>query len=105
MPSSEEVERLQLPGFGLPANTIPDFWYKGSHHENIVSLLGYPNAIPDWSGGLMTVRERNMMVTVDQITDKPEWRRKVFDEEIVAKWRTQAITEAGRVFLGRCLNM
>ena len=39
-----------------------------------------------------------MMVMVDQITDKPEWRRKVFDEEIVAKWCAGAVTEAGGFF-------
>jgi len=95
MPSSEEAERPQLPGFGLPANTMPDFWYKGSHHENTVSLLRYPNAISDWSGDPMTIRERNMMAMVD----KPEW--KVFDEEIGAKWRTEAIMEAGQGFSGK----
>lgn len=35
-----------------------------------------------------------MMAMVSQIADKPEWRRRVFDEEI-AKWRTETITEAG----------
>lgn len=47
MPSSE---RLQLPDFGLPANNMPDIWYKGSLHVNTVSLLRYPNAIFDWLG-------------------------------------------------------
>jgi hypothetical protein len=37
---------------------------------------------------------------VDEIADKPEWRRRVFNEE-TAKWRTETITEAGQGFSGK----
>lgn len=30
------------------------------------------------------------MEFVNQITDKPDWERKVFDESIVAKWKEEA---------------
>ena len=29
------------------------------------------------------------MDMINRITDKPDWQKKVFDEEIVAKWRTE----------------
>jgi hypothetical protein len=32
------------------------------------------------------LRERNMMAVMDRLTDKPDWERKVFDEEILTKW-------------------
>ncbi|KAF2488955.1 hypothetical protein BU16DRAFT_520007 [Lophium mytilinum] len=35
---------------------------------------------------------------VNQITDKPDWTRKAFDEEIVAKWRTEVLTDEGHGF-------
>lgn len=31
-----------------------------------------------------------MMMMMDQITDKPNWHEKVFDEAIVQKWREEA---------------
>ncbi|KAF2442510.1 hypothetical protein P171DRAFT_364692 [Karstenula rhodostoma CBS 690.94] len=37
------------------------------------------------------LRERNMMGVMDRLTDKPEWGRKVFDEDIVAKWKKEAM--------------
>lgn len=32
-----------------------------------------------------------MMAIMDRLTDKPEWQRKVFDSEIVAKWKAEAM--------------
>ncbi|OCL02456.1 hypothetical protein AOQ84DRAFT_182162 [Glonium stellatum] len=93
MSSSGVSERLKLPGFGLPVNSTTNSWYNGSHHSGNVTVLRYPNAISDWAGDLLTVRERSMMAMMNQITDKPEWRRKVFDEEIISKWRNEVVTE------------
>lgn len=28
---------------------------------------------------------------MEKLTDKPDWNKKVFDEEIVAKWRAEAL--------------
>lgn len=38
------------------------------------------------------VRELAMMSVMDRLTDKPDWHKKVFDEEIVSKWRKEAMT-------------
>lgn len=38
----------------------------------------------------MTVREKCMLFFINKITDKPEWFRKVNNEEIVAKWQKEA---------------
>lgn len=75
------AERVKLPGFGLPVNYRPD--------ERI------QNAIIDWSGTILTVRELNMMAIMDKITDKPDWDRKVFDDTIVQKWRQEALAAEG----------
>ncbi|KAF2026477.1 hypothetical protein EK21DRAFT_74167 [Setomelanomma holmii] len=40
---------------------------------------------------LIFVRELAMMDIMDKLTDKPDWHKKVFDEEIVAKWRKEAL--------------
>ncbi|RYP69563.1 hypothetical protein DL771_006078 [Monosporascus sp. 5C6A] len=37
------------------------------------------------------VREVAMMFIMEQLTDKENWHKKIFDEEIVAKWRKEAL--------------
>ena len=70
------VANPKYPGFGLPVN------YQPPEH--------FPNACLDWSGTPLTVRERTMMALMDQITDKPNWDQKVFDQNITSKWRGEA---------------
>ncbi|KAF2867921.1 hypothetical protein BDV95DRAFT_610358 [Massariosphaeria phaeospora] len=41
--------------------------------------------------GLLPVREVAMMNIMDRLTDKNEWYNKVFDNEIVSKWRKEAL--------------
>lgn len=40
---------------------------------------------------LLPVREVAMMAVMDQLTDKPDWHRKVFDPEIVSKWKSESM--------------
>jgi len=42
---------------------------------------------------LLPVREVFMMILMDSLTDKVDWHKKVFDEEIVAKWRKEALEQ------------
>jgi hypothetical protein len=32
-----------------------------------------------------------MMNVMDKITDKPDWHKKAFDDNIVSKWRKEAL--------------
>lgn len=34
-----------------------------------------------------------MMILMDRLTDKVDWHKKVLDEEIVAKWRKEALEQ------------
>ncbi|EOD46472.1 putative duf1665 domain containing protein [Neofusicoccum parvum UCRNP2] len=76
--------RITLPGFGLPVDTLLD-WSRENNSER------FPHAIADFfaSDGV-TVRERRMLDFITLITDKPEWHRKVFDDQIVSKWKSEA---------------
>ena len=71
---------IKLPGFGLPVNDTGP-------------IDRFPNAIQNWAGHPITVRERTMMAIMNSITDKPEWSRKVFDESIARKWRQEAMED------------
>ncbi|KAI1351910.1 hypothetical protein F5Y01DRAFT_324779 [Xylaria sp. FL0043] len=75
--------RLVLPGFGKHV-TQPERG-KGKSF-----LQGLEEGWRFESVGLK-LREIRMMEFMNQITDKPEWDRKVFDEEIVNKWRREAM--------------
>ena len=68
-------DRTMLPGYCLPLS-------QDSH---------LPRAVDSWNANPITVRERMMISVMVTLKDKPEWHRKVFDEQIVAKWRTEAM--------------
>lgn len=44
-----------------------------------------------FTSSLLPLREVAMMDIIEKITDKPDWHQKVFDEEIVGKWKEEAM--------------
>ncbi|KAI4940146.1 uncharacterized protein J4E92_001434 [Alternaria infectoria] len=72
------------PGLGLPLRhweqTNYGFYPIGSH----------PNAYGSESD-IIPVRELAVMDVLEKLTDKPDWHKKIFDDEIVAKWRKEAL--------------
>lgn len=95
-PEATESPRIALPGFGLPLKEMPEYREKGGKGDR--TYLRLPHAIADWCGSSgVTVYERRMLGLVSQITDKPNWDEKVFDETIVDKWwqEAQAKNEGG----------
>ncbi|KAI5251156.1 hypothetical protein E4T42_04501 [Aureobasidium subglaciale] len=98
-PSIAEDGKLSLPGFGRPVNEVLEQKDWGHRYPPTAKMINRcPNALQEWAPEPITVREKNMMQVVNSITDKAEWRRKVFDGEIIAKWRAEAITEEGQGF-------
>jgi hypothetical protein len=81
------TQRLCRPGFGLPNNFKPD------RGNRFTERLAYRNAVLSWHADAMTVRERNMLEVMNQLTDKDEWEHKIFDEAIVEKWRKEALCD------------
>jgi len=75
--SDADPARVRLPGFGLSVSDMP------ADH--------FPTAVADWEAHPLTVREICMLSMMSRLTDKPDWHRKVFDEEIVAKWKNEAL--------------
>lgn len=70
-----------LPGFGLPLTYHPP----GAFH----TLIGVQEQ--DWTANTLTIREVCMLRLMEEITNKPDWWRKVNDPEIVAKWKKEAV--------------
>ncbi len=74
----------EYPGLGLPLRHFPQAnygLYPMGTHENC-----YGSA-----SNILPVREVAMMIIMDRLMDKSDWQKKVFDDEIIAKWRKEAL--------------
>lgn len=82
---STMADHHKYPGIDLPLRqTFESQYFTGAH--------------PDESGhspysAMLQVRELAMIGLIDRLTDKPNWHEKVFNDEIVAKWRKEAMTQ------------
>lgn len=72
------------PGLGL------SLWYHPQDHGEFYPTGHHENCLGSESR-LLVVREVAMMHIMDRLTDKVDWHRKVFDDEIVDKWRIEAL--------------
>ena len=73
---SEETRGVVLPGYGSPL---------APYHTPL------RDATESWYARPITVRERVMIALMAALKDKAGWDRKVFDEEIVSRWRAEAV--------------
>ena len=79
---------LELPGFGLPVNFLPE--------EHFPTLLGIES---DFVANTLTNREICMLRFTEEITNKPNWWVKVHDAEIAARWKAEALEMNWAAFL------
>ncbi|KAF7554625.1 hypothetical protein G7Z17_g2757 [Cylindrodendrum hubeiense] len=71
---------ILLPGYGLPLDNRT--------RDSFPVLVA---AYSEWAAATLLLREICMLKVIEDITNKPDWWIKVSDEEIVAKWRNEAI--------------
>jgi len=71
------------PGFGLPLRHYPR---EGGHYP-----IGAHGNCWGANSDIVPIRELAMMSIMDRLTDKDDWHKKVFDDEIVSKWRAEAL--------------
>ncbi len=55
--------------------------------------VGAHASCPGANSRMLPVREVAMLLLMDKLSDKPNWYEKVFDDEIVANWRQEALTQ------------
>ncbi|KAI0147716.1 hypothetical protein GGR57DRAFT_475677 [Xylariaceae sp. FL1272] len=75
--------RLKLPGFNMPLNEVPHIDTKAYFMHALWDGFKFQ------SEGIK-LREIRMMEFMNQITDKLGWEQKIFDEQIVNRWREEA---------------
>ena len=73
--------KKEFPGLGLPVE-----------HDGGPLPTTFPLVIGEslWASNGVCLREQRMLDFVNHITDKPDWEVKVFDEDIVSRWRAEA---------------
>ncbi|TVY13172.1 hypothetical protein LARI1_G009060 [Lachnellula arida] len=74
----------KYPGLGIPLRHFPQGDY------NTYPMGAHGNCYGGDSA-LLPIREIAMMIIMDRLMDKPDWHKKVFDNEIIAKWRKEAL--------------
>lgn len=89
--ASEKTPReRKYPGWGLDLR-----WTVQEHCDYFETGL-YPAGTHHNCFGadseMLPVREVAMMMVMDMVTDKPDWHRKIYDDEIVNKWRKEALS-------------
>jgi hypothetical protein len=72
------------PGLGLTL-------WEEQEYTDTSFLLGAHACCAGFQSKPLPVRELAMLCVMETLTDKPDWHRKVFDEEIVARWRKEAL--------------
>ncbi|KAI0973396.1 hypothetical protein F4678DRAFT_426585 [Xylaria arbuscula] len=79
------------PGFGLPLGQL----VLPFHPDVYPTLL--QGGGPATNSPLIQVREVAMMHIMDRLTDEVDWHKKVFDKNIVAQWREEALAYPNEV--------
>jgi hypothetical protein len=97
---TSERKPNMLRGFGLPVNDHTGLKKMvQSDPADLHRQDKFESAVLGWQGLPTTVMEKTMTAFMGEITDKPEWTRKVFDDIIVSKWRAERACRAGYVHL------
>ncbi|KAK1637387.1 hypothetical protein BDP81DRAFT_460919 [Colletotrichum phormii] len=74
-----EIAPLIRPGFGKNFRDMPD------------DDAAFPCAVQEWKAATLTWAEIAILWFVEKITNMPNWHVKVFNEEIVAKWKQEVM--------------
>jgi hypothetical protein len=72
--ADESKSGLQYPGLGLPL--------RYDKHEGDAFPMGAHGSCYGGPSDMVSVRELAMMGIMDQLTDKADWHKKVFDDEV-----------------------
>ncbi|RAL15816.1 DUF4246 domain-containing protein [Aspergillus homomorphus CBS 101889] len=92
--AASHTQQIMLPGFNLPLNHTRQGKYSWDR-TTLPNALDPQDIYHGYIGNLLVHREIIMLQIMNTISEKPDWDRKVFDDEITAKWRKE-ISESGQ---------
>lgn len=87
-----DFDGLNLLGVDIALNGVPRHPLL-VEQNGISSTARRPNAITDWGGRPLPLRERSMIALMAELSDKPDSENKVFDGKVVAKWKFEAVRD------------
>ncbi|KAJ6438835.1 WD40 repeat 2 [Purpureocillium lavendulum] len=88
----EDDTKLTRPGFGLPLGWLPDGRFPVLVCPPMTAAnRNWADSDSEWCANTLLIREACMLKLVDDLTDKPEWWRKIHDAHITAKWKAEAL--------------
>jgi hypothetical protein len=73
----------QFPGHGLPV------WYLPEDDKHFPILVG--DEYEGWRAATLLIREMCMLKAIEDLTNKPEWWRKVREPKIATKWKDEML--------------
>jgi hypothetical protein len=84
-------EPLRRPGFGLPIDEYAprERFKSGSSPFDAPKSQAFETFF-DRTAPWLTMLELWMLAFMNSITDRDGWREKVYNEEIISKWRQEA---------------
>ena len=85
--SPHPLNAEQLPGYGLPLDT----YVEEKNHVDDKRGFKHPLLSELGAGPILPAREYGMMAFMNRVTDKERWEEKVWDEEIVGKWKGETV--------------
>ncbi|KAK0663927.1 hypothetical protein QBC41DRAFT_23066 [Cercophora samala] len=87
----EKQQQYQYPGINVDLRHLTQDWRLISgvdcYRVGCFELSRWHSMTP-----IIMVREVAMTLLMDRLTDKPKWHEKVFDEEIVSRWKQETLT-------------
>ncbi|KAG9256854.1 uncharacterized protein F5Z01DRAFT_672086 [Emericellopsis atlantica] len=84
--------RYRVDELGVGRNNT--HWQNIGRDSDRFHAIGVSTELAGCESPILQVREVAMMIFMNKITDKEGWEEKVFDDDIVAKWRQEAMTQS-----------
>ena len=109
-PDGDDDVAIALPGFGCSLNAMPVKIYdRAERNREPKRRMRFPTAVKEDDRAeeeisTLTYREIMMLRIMNELTDKPEWNRKVFDETIIQKWRAEALATHSANVTEKCVD-
>jgi len=84
------AKKHAYPGVDLPLRHFPQ---DGSEGQTFFRI-GTDRSCEGSISPMLQLREIAMLILMDRLTDKFNWHQKVFENDIVAKWRHEALNQS-----------
>jgi hypothetical protein len=97
---SETPKMPEYPGWNLDLR-----WHDQVENRSVTYPMGIHYNSRGAQSEMLLVREIAMMMVMDRLTDKPNWHIKVFDDEIVGRWKIEALAWPNEDLWKRIANL